>query len=174
VVYITLYFPTLAEETFSHEAFWYALALDAPAAMSICQTILAKAESGNIGLDWDNIDSASVDSDEGKFAGLLGMLAFDVILYGALAWYFDQIVPQEFGVPRKPGFLFTRSYWCPKDKTPQLPDSSIQDGDAEKSLQAIENLDIEPCYTPIGESGIRLLNLGKVFNTADGELVRVI
>ena len=39
------------------------------------------------------------------------MLFIDCIIYIFFAWYCDQVVPQEYGVPRPWNFIFTRDYW---------------------------------------------------------------
>eukprot|EP01012_Entosiphon_sulcatum_P031379 TRINITY_DN394_c0_g1_i9.p1 TRINITY_DN394_c0_g1~~TRINITY_DN394_c0_g1_i9.p1 ORF type:complete len:1686 (-),score=308.54 TRINITY_DN394_c0_g1_i9:70-5127(-) len=41
------------------------------------------------------------------------LLLSDVFFYHFLAWYCGHIIPGEFGVPKKPWFLFTREYWRP-------------------------------------------------------------
>lgn len=39
------------------------------------------------------------------------MLLLDVLLYGFLAWYLNQVLPSEYGVARPPWFIFLPSYW---------------------------------------------------------------
>ena len=41
----------------------------------------------------------------------LGMLMLDFVLYSAIAWYLDQIVPTEYGTQRPWHFLFHADYW---------------------------------------------------------------
>jgi ABC-type multidrug transport system fused ATPase/permease subunit len=58
---------------------------------------------------------------EGKFNfGIcLLMMFLDFFVYGFLAWYLDQILPQEYGTPKHPLFIFNRRYWrgtCMKEK----------------------------------------------------------
>jgi ABC-type transport system involved in cytochrome c biogenesis ATPase subunit len=36
---------------------------------------------------------------------------FDGIAYALLAWYLEQVMPNEYGSHRPPWFLFTREYW---------------------------------------------------------------
>jgi len=39
------------------------------------------------------------------------MLAVDTLLYTFLAWYFEEVLPTEYGIRRKPWFLFDPLYW---------------------------------------------------------------
>jgi ABC-type multidrug transport system fused ATPase/permease subunit len=52
-----------------------------------------------VGANWGNYG-------EGAFslASALGMLIFDFFLYGVLAWYFDKVLPRQFGAPLHPLF----------------------------------------------------------------------
>ncbi|KAJ3337626.1 ATP-binding cassette sub- A member 1 [Gonapodya sp. JEL0774] len=38
-------------------------------------------------------------------------LLIDIVFFGVLTWYFDQVIQDEFGVARVPWFLVTPSYW---------------------------------------------------------------
>ena len=42
----------------------------------------------------------------------VGMMFFDAVLYGVLAWYLDKVLPSEFGSPLPVYFPFLPSYWC--------------------------------------------------------------
>mmetsp|Transcript_4477 Transcript_4477/g.10555 ORF Transcript_4477/g.10555 Transcript_4477/m.10555 type:complete len:2546 (+) Transcript_4477:319-7956(+) len=55
----------------------------------------------------------SFNAGEGlySFNTTLGMLFFDTILYIFLGWYLEQVLPQQYGVPRPFYFLFLPSYW---------------------------------------------------------------
>ena len=43
---------------------------------------------------------------------VLVMQFVDIILYTLLAWYFDQVLPQEFGPSKHPLFFLSWRYWC--------------------------------------------------------------
>jgi hypothetical protein len=49
-------------------------------------------------------------------------LAIDGVVLLALAWYLNNVVPQEWGVARPPWFLFTRNYWS---KRPAAVDTDV-------------------------------------------------
>lgn len=48
------------------------------------------------------------------FGGSLIMMAFDIVLYGFLAYYLDSVIPSEHGVKRSPLFCFKSGFWCRK------------------------------------------------------------
>lgn len=57
------------------------------------------------GIQWSNLfDSVTVD-DDFSMAQVLGLLLFDSMLYGLVAWYMEAVFPGEYGVPR-PSYFF--------------------------------------------------------------------
>eukprot|EP00736_Rhodelphis_marinus_P006281 Rmarinus@m.16243 len=69
---------------------------------------LGRLESHETGALWSNI---SEEFDNFAMGTALGMLALDSLLFAFLGWYFDQVVPSEFGTVRPFYFIFTPSYW---------------------------------------------------------------
>jgi ABC-type multidrug transport system fused ATPase/permease subunit len=56
----------------------------------------------------------TTDSPSGyTFATCIYMLIIDSILWSVVAWYFNRVIPTEYGTPLKFYFPFTVSYWCP-------------------------------------------------------------
>ena len=52
------------------------------------------------------------------------MIAFmfaDTLGYALLAWYFEQVLPNEYGSHRPPWFVFTRKYWCARNEQAEQP-----------------------------------------------------
>ena len=49
---------------------------------------------------------------EYSFNTAVGFLFFDTFLYLFLGWYFEQIMPREYGVPKPFWFLLSPKYWC--------------------------------------------------------------
>ena len=45
------------------------------------------------------------------------MMAVDIVLYGLLAAWLDNIIPTEYGTRRKPWFFLLPSYWVPSNQT---------------------------------------------------------
>lgn len=57
------------------------------------------------GIQWANLfDSVTVD-DDFSMAQVLGLLLFDSVLYGLVAWYMEAVFPGEYGVPL-PSYFF--------------------------------------------------------------------
>lgn len=52
----------------------------------------------------------------------LYFLIMNVAFYGALTWYFDKVIPNEYGYSRPYLFLFTPSYWRTKSTEPTEED----------------------------------------------------
>lgn len=49
-------------------------------------------------------DSVTID-DDFSLAQVLGLLLFDSVLYGLVAWYMEAVFPGEYGVPL-PSYFF--------------------------------------------------------------------
>jgi hypothetical protein len=77
-----------------------------------------------------------------SFDTSLAMLVFDSFLFIFMGWYFDQVMPREYGTPRPVWFLFSPSYWCGSnwfccrsskskqstwDQLPSYSDSDVED-----------------------------------------------
>ena len=87
-----------------------AASLCAPVAFGLGLDIIATLESNDVGLTL-----ATIGTQYGNFsfALCLGMLALDCVLYLALFWYLNLVVPQEFGLPLPWYFPVTREFWWP-------------------------------------------------------------
>lgn len=86
----------------------YAASLLPATAFSFGADIIASLEYTGVGLQVSNAFDG-----EFSFAGVLQMLLLDTLLYGALAWYLDQVFPHALGTQRHPLFLLAPSYWLP-------------------------------------------------------------
>jgi len=59
-------------------------------------------------VQWSNINIVhSVDDDSFTMLHTLIMLGVDVILYTIITWYFDTLLPGDFGTPQPFYFPFT-------------------------------------------------------------------
>ncbi|CAJ1347857.1 unnamed protein product, partial [Effrenium voratum] len=70
--------------------------------------VLAKFEAARVGAQWSNI---FMEVRNTSFAEVLGMMCLDILLFTALGWYFDRVLPKEFGVRLPPHFFLQRSFW---------------------------------------------------------------
>ncbi|XP_017465331.1 PREDICTED: ATP-binding cassette sub-family A member 3 isoform X3 [Rhagoletis zephyria] len=113
-------------------------------------------EGNGEGLQWSNLFTpVSVDSNLTVGAIMLMMLAASV-LYMIICLYVEQIMPGDFGVPKKWNFPFTPSFWCGQKEYAGIEDMS--NGSIErKNPDAFE---AEPAGKHIG---LQVKNLKKRF-----------
>ena len=79
-----------------------------PTAFSFGADIIANLEYTGVGLQFSNISDGDFN-----FALVLFMMWLDFYIYGFLAWYLDQVLPQEYGTPKSLFFFLHYNYWCP-------------------------------------------------------------
>ncbi|CAG5124847.1 unnamed protein product, partial [Candidula unifasciata] len=96
------------------------------------------------------------------------MLLVDTILYAVLMIYFDNVIPGEFGVKKKPLYFLQSSYWCPRQadmETSQLvsPTHSLS-----------QTIDVEPVGRDMQDKvAMRISSLTKSFKQ-DGEIYKAV
>jgi hypothetical protein len=56
-------------------------------------------------------DNANTIVENFSYELCVVMMFIDAIIYGVLAWYFDKVLPSEFGTPLPLYFPFLPSYW---------------------------------------------------------------
>uniref|UniRef100_A0A182UJ49 ABC transporter domain-containing protein n=1 Tax=Anopheles melas TaxID=34690 RepID=A0A182UJ49_9DIPT len=97
--------------------------------------------------------------------GSILMLVVDILLYAALAFYFDCVIPSDHGTKQRPCFCFNRNYWC-KKKVPKVP---LLNGESANSFNnALEDQarDVEPVSREMrGKEAIRIVDLYKSFHS---------
>mmetsp|Transcript_62430 Transcript_62430/g.122842 ORF Transcript_62430/g.122842 Transcript_62430/m.122842 type:complete len:2323 (-) Transcript_62430:80-7048(-) len=81
----------------------------APACFALGAEVFADYEGGLVGVQSSNL---SIETSNFSYSLCVGMLFFDAVLYGVLAWYLDKVMPSEFGTQLPPYFPFLPSYWC--------------------------------------------------------------
>ncbi|OAE27724.1 hypothetical protein AXG93_4193s1240 [Marchantia polymorpha subsp. ruderalis] len=118
--------------------------------------LLGQFEGENLGLTWSNLWD-----DEFSMAWIFVLLATDFILYGALAWYLEQILPSEYGGRLKPWFLFTPRYWF-GDKTYRLSAEYEMLGTDSDKLSWDDQ--VEPMVGEDHRPAVQVNNLRKVFH----------
>ena len=64
-----------------------------PVAFGFGTEYLSRYEEQGLGLQWDNIQSSPLEGDSYSFMTSVGMMLLDAVLYGALAWYLDNVFP---------------------------------------------------------------------------------
>eukprot|EP01031_Cornospumella_fuschlensis_P022275 gene22275-27238_t len=86
-----------------------ATCLLAPACFGLGANVFADYEGGLVGVQSDNVNE---ETSNFTYTACVSMLILDTIIYGLLAWYFDKVLPSEFGTALSPFFIFSPTYWC--------------------------------------------------------------
>uniref|UniRef100_A0A671YLE7 ATP binding cassette subfamily A member 3 n=1 Tax=Sparus aurata TaxID=8175 RepID=A0A671YLE7_SPAAU len=131
-------------------------------AMAMGSQLIGMFEGKGTGIQWSNLfDSVTVD-DDFSMAQVLGLLLFDSMLYGLVAWYMEAVFPGEYGVPRPSYFFVLPSYWCSSPRM-ALVNEKEEEEDAEKALKG-EFIEEEPAGLV---SGIKIKHLAKEFRVSN-------
>lgn len=97
------------------------------------------------------------------FGGSLIMMALDIVLYGLLAFYLDNVIPSEHGTKQSPLFCFKPSYWCsskPMQRIPLANGGSVGSlNTGEEGIQDVEQVPREMK----GKEAIKITDLYKTF-----------
>uniref|UniRef100_A0A182NIG1 ABC transporter domain-containing protein n=1 Tax=Anopheles dirus TaxID=7168 RepID=A0A182NIG1_9DIPT len=121
-------------------------------AMSFGIMNIIRLEGNQVGLQWSNLFSAPSMGDDFSVGLVMVMFLVDALLYLAIALYFEQVMPGEFGVAKPWNFLFTRDFWRR---------NRIEDGSNERQkMESSAYFEPEP---NIERAGVRIVNLRKVY-----------
>lgn len=87
---------------------------------------------------------------------IITMLVVDNIIYALLAWYFNEISPGEYGVPKSKTFFLDKSYWVSQKRE----HSQAQD------YRDNENTDMFEPISSVNDKGVGVIlsDLDKVFD----------
>jgi len=118
----------------------------APACFALGAEVFADYEGGLVGVQASNVN---LETSNFTYNLCVGMLFFDAVLYGVLAWYMDNVLPSEFGTPLPLYFPFLPSYWLGGTH------SGLVDGGAGSDQNWWENIAVsvglrQPRYGDIG------------------------
>ncbi|XP_041812515.1 phospholipid-transporting ATPase ABCA3 [Chelmon rostratus] len=131
-------------------------------AMAMGSQLIGMFEGKGTGIQWSNLfDSVTVD-DDFSMAQVLGLLVFDSVLYGLVAWYMEAVFPGEYGVPLPSYFFVLPSYWCSSPRM-ALVNEKEEEEDAEKALKG-EFIEEEPTGLV---SGVKIKHLAKEFRVGN-------
>jgi ATP-binding cassette subfamily A (ABC1) protein 3 len=95
--------------SFSSSSSAKGVCLFSPACLGSSIFTLSELEKAQLGV---NIDTAPSVVYTISFAQTIGFYVLDIVLYMLLTWYFDKIIPSEYGTTRPWYFLFQRRFWC--------------------------------------------------------------
>uniref|UniRef100_A0A672ZSW2 ABC transporter domain-containing protein n=1 Tax=Sphaeramia orbicularis TaxID=375764 RepID=A0A672ZSW2_9TELE len=131
-------------------------------AMAMGAQLIGMFEGKGTGIQWSNLFNAVTVDDDFSMAQVLGLLLFDAILYGLVAWYMEAVFPGEYGVPLPSYFFVLPSYWCSSPRM-ALVNEKEEEEDAEKALKG-EFIEEEPAGLV---SGIKIKHLAKEFKVGN-------
>lgn len=115
---------------------------------------MAQYEGSQQGVHWSNIHDGAF-----PFSRVLLLLFIDTLLYLALAWYLDAVVPGEFGTARHPLFCFSLSFWRGQ---PSAPPARHTESGAVTPLQHGGAV-VEPLHEATGGRGVSMHGLRKEY-----------
>jgi len=137
---------------------------------------LAKFEAARVGVQWDNV---FMEVRNSSFISVLGMMCLDIVLFTALGWYFDRVLPKEYGVRLSPTFLFRRSFWqsiwspaVNADAAAAAEEAALE-GPSAKCAAAEEIPQALRRKSAASGCVVRTIGLGREFQTPAGKKVAV-
>ncbi|XP_052331923.1 retinal-specific phospholipid-transporting ATPase ABCA4-like isoform X2 [Oncorhynchus keta] len=141
IIYFTLYLPHILcvawQDRITKNAKITASLLS-PVAFGFGTEYLSRYEEQGLGLQWDNIGTSPLEGDAYSFFTSIGMMMFDAVLYGFLAWYLDNVFPGQYGIGRPFYFPFQPSYWQRSEPTlSNIPDSDPEKPDVDKDVDSM-------------------------------------
>ena len=109
MIFFASFFPyyAVSDEQFDSSA-KAATCILAPACFALGAEVFADYEGGLVGVQASNVN---LETSNFSYSLCVGMLFFDAVLYGVLAWYLDNVLPSEFGTQLPLYFPFLPSYW---------------------------------------------------------------
>ncbi|XP_071216858.1 retinal-specific phospholipid-transporting ATPase ABCA4-like isoform X1 [Salvelinus alpinus] len=141
IIYFTLYLPHILcvawQDRITKNAKITASLLS-PVAFGFGTEYLSRYEEQGLGLQWDNIGTSPLEGDAYSFFTSIGMMMFDSVLYGFLAWYLDNVFPGQYGIGRPFYFPFQPSYWQRSEPAlSNIPDSDPEKPDVDKDVDSM-------------------------------------
>jgi len=122
--------------------------------------ILSDYEYSQIGVQRSNLQDGKYN-----FSTSLGFLFFDIILYIGLGWYLEQILPRQYGVPKKWYFFLTTRYWkgiCPFSKNDNSQNNIVNRNDVSRNdVSRSDEDNIERGYI---EAQLEIMDLVKIYD----------
>lgn len=84
----------------------------APLAFGLGTTFMVQWELKQQGVVWNNLAIPAIDDDHISWIAIVGIMAFDAVLYFLITWYIEGVFPGRYGVSKPWYFPFMPSYWC--------------------------------------------------------------
>jgi ATP-binding cassette, subfamily A (ABC1), member 3 len=119
VVFI-LYLPSYLVKDDSSSGLIAALCTSSPVAFGQGMRAIADAEQAEMGIGSNGNWTGGPDTPYAYTSALISLI-IDIVLYVCLAYYLDQVVPGEYGTPKRWNFLCTSEFWYPASRTHRFP-----------------------------------------------------
>lgn len=113
-LWVLLYFPFYMVENKSIDNQLFA-ALCAPTAFGLGVNDMAQQAQRGTGVA-NAISNWESPIEDVSTTAMTNMLLLDAFLMFVLGWYFDKVVPQEFGVPLPYHFFLKKAYWVAENR----------------------------------------------------------
>ena len=75
--------------------------------------VLSQLELTRDGITAETWSKSVVENVDVSASSVFAITVFNCFFYGFMTFYFDNVLPKEFGQRKPPWFLFTKSYWFP-------------------------------------------------------------
>ncbi|XP_026281728.1 cholesterol transporter ABCA5 isoform X3 [Frankliniella occidentalis] len=137
------------------------LGLLSPLAFAKVLYLAIAMEMNGVGLTWVTMWEGPQPTP-----GVYFLLQFvDILLYGLLAYYLDNVLPNEHSIRRSPLFFLNPMFWCNK-KSVRATATANGEPFTYLTTEETESGDIEPVPPELkGREAIRIEDLHKTFNT---------
>lgn len=143
-----------------------AASIMSPTAFSLGADIIAYYESITVGVQFSNLNDTGYNLSD-----CIALMIVDFFIYGFLAWYFDQVLPHEFGPSKHPLFLFLPSYWLSSCRTKKsTPIENDQSSIEPLSSTAAENENCLEALQVEQKEMVRVVTSGLRKEYADGKV----
>mmetsp|Transcript_26423 Transcript_26423/g.39214 ORF Transcript_26423/g.39214 Transcript_26423/m.39214 type:complete len:1955 (+) Transcript_26423:136-6000(+) len=150
-----------------------ATCLLAPSCFALGANVFADYEGGLVGVQTSN---SSEMTSNFSYALCVTMMCVDAVLYGVLAWYFDKIIPSEYGTQKPFYFPFLPSYWCGiklSAKEESLLAAGERVASSEEDTSKIEPVSNDLLRQQEENRCVMIRNLRRVFQTTAEDRVAV-
>lgn len=131
----------------------------APTAFSLGNGIFNEAEGNEVGIQFSNLfDESSYGISMGE---CLISLLIDAVLYSVGAWYFDRVIPSEYGTHYEPLFCCRRRFWCPGPVTRDVSSPLLETTGRDVAVESV-SAEVE------ANRAVTIAGLCKTFSTKEG------
>eukprot|EP00794_Sanderia_malayensis_P008046 gene8046-8908_t len=178
IIYLATYLPFSIiiwfedKMTYSHKAVANLLSTTG---LGMACRYLARWEEQGEGAQWSNYYKSTVIGDDYSLGTCVNMMLLDALLYMIILWYIENIMPGQYGIPRRWYFPFTKSYWLGSRHRKSFSNEPVemapfdgQNGSSQSATQACDsNFEADPNL----KVGVNIQNLVKIFKRGNKRAV---